>query len=59
MEGPLTESSGLFRIDAAQWDGPMKAAYLASGRTTMPAIADVVDLTILDDVFEGKTTLLD
>ena len=58
MAGPLTESSGLFRIDSAQWDGPMKAAYLASGRTTMPAVADVVDLTILDDVFEGKTTLL-
>ena len=58
MESALTKSSGLFRIDAAQWDGPMKDAYLASGRTTMPAVADVVDLTILDDVFEGKTTLL-
>lgn len=58
MESELTASSGLFRIDPEQWDGPMKAAYLASGRETMPALADVVDLTILDDVFEGKTTLL-
>lgn len=58
MESALTGSSGLFRIDAAEWDGPMKAAYLAAGRSSMPAVADVVDLTVLDDVFEGKTTLL-
>ncbi|MFT3855644.1 MAG: ABC transporter substrate-binding protein [Ilumatobacteraceae bacterium] len=58
MKSVLTDSSGLFRIDPAQWNGPMKAAYLAAGRTTMPALDDAVDLTILDDVFEGKTTLL-
>jgi ABC-type nitrate/sulfonate/bicarbonate transport system substrate-binding protein len=58
MESELTASSGLFRIDPEQWDGPMKDAYLAAGREAMPAVADVVDLTILDDVFEGSTTLL-
>jgi ABC-type nitrate/sulfonate/bicarbonate transport system substrate-binding protein len=58
MESALTASSGLFRIDPEQWDGPMTEAYLAAGRESMPALADVVDLTILDDVFEGKTTLL-
>jgi ABC-type nitrate/sulfonate/bicarbonate transport system substrate-binding protein len=58
MESELTTATGLFRIDPEQWDGPMTAAYLASGRASMPAVGDVVDLTILDDVFEGKTTLL-
>ena len=32
----------------------MADAYLASGRESMPALADVVDLTILDDVFERQ-----
>jgi ABC-type nitrate/sulfonate/bicarbonate transport system substrate-binding protein len=58
MESELTTSSGLFRIDSELWEGKMKDAYLASGREKMPAAADVLDLTILDDVFEGKTTLL-
>lgn len=58
MKSDLTAASGLFRIDAELWDGAMAAAYLASGRDTMPAAADVVDLTILDDVFGDATTLL-
>jgi ABC-type nitrate/sulfonate/bicarbonate transport system substrate-binding protein len=58
MEGPLTESSGLFRIDPELWDGAMADAYLASGRASMPSAADVVDLTILDEVFGDTTTLL-
>jgi ABC-type nitrate/sulfonate/bicarbonate transport system substrate-binding protein len=58
MQSPLTTASGLFRIDPDEWDGPMTEAYLAAGRSSMPALADVVDLTILDDVFEGTTTLL-
>ena len=58
MEGPLTESSGLFRIDPELWDGAMADAYLASGRASMPSAADVVDLTILDEVFGDKTSLL-
>jgi ABC-type nitrate/sulfonate/bicarbonate transport system substrate-binding protein len=58
MESELTASTGLFQIDTALFEGPMKDAYLASGRTTMPAAADVIDLTILEDVYDGKATLL-
>jgi len=58
MKSDLTAASGLFRIDPEEWDGPMAAAYLASGRESMPAAADVIDLTILDDVFGDSTTLL-
>jgi ABC-type nitrate/sulfonate/bicarbonate transport system substrate-binding protein len=58
MEGPLTETSGLFRIDPELWDGAMADAYLASGRASMPTAEQVVDLTILDEVFGDKTSLL-
>ena len=58
MESDLTASTGLFQIDPALFEGKMKDAYLASGRTTMPAAADVLDLSILEDVYDGKTTLL-
>ena len=58
MESELTTSKGLFQIDTELFEGKMKDAYLASGRDKMPAAADVIDLTILDDVYEGKTALL-
>lgn len=58
MKSALTDASGLFRIDPELWDGAMTGAYLAADRETAPAAADVIDLTILDDVFGDATTLL-
>ena len=58
MKSEFTDASGLFRIDPELWDGAMSEAYLASGRDAMPQAADVVDLTILDEVFGDSTTLL-
>lgn len=58
MKSDLTAASGLFRIDAAEWDGPMAEAYLATGRETAPSSAEFVDFTILDDVFAGATSIL-
>ncbi len=58
MKSDLTDASGLFRIDPELWDGAMTAAYLAADRESAPAAADVLDLTILDDVFGDATTLL-
>ena len=59
MKSETTDAAGLFRVDPELWDGAMSEAYLASGRESMPAAADVVDLTILDEVFGDKTTLLE
>ena len=58
MQSDLTASSGLFRLDAALWDGAMTAALVASGRDDVPAAADVLDLTLLDEVFGDTTRLL-
>lgn len=58
MKSELTDAAGLFRIDPEFWDGAMATAYVAAGRETAPAAADVVDLTILDDVFGDAATLL-
>ena len=59
MQSDATAAGGLFRIDPELWDGAMAEAYLASGRESMPAASDVVDLTILDEVFGDSTTLLE
>lgn len=58
MQSELTASSGLMRLDPAQWDGPMRDALVASGRPDVPASADVFDLTLLDEVFGSATRLL-
>lgn len=58
MMGPLTEAQGIMRLDPEQWDGPMADAYRASGRDEMPAAADILDLSILDDVFGDGTSVL-
>lgn len=58
MKSELTDAAGLFRIDPEFWDGAMATAYVAAGRETAPAAADVVDLTILVDVFGDAATLL-
>jgi hypothetical protein len=36
----------------------MYDALRASGRTTLPPISNVVDTTILDEVYGGKTSLI-
>jgi ABC-type nitrate/sulfonate/bicarbonate transport system substrate-binding protein len=58
MKSALTAASGLMRLDPEIWDGPMGAAYKASGRDVMPPAATTLDLTILDEVYGDATTLL-
>ena len=59
MQSDLTEASGLMRLDPEAWDGPMAEAYLASGREAMPSAADTIDLTVLDEVYGDRTSLLE
>jgi ABC-type nitrate/sulfonate/bicarbonate transport system substrate-binding protein len=58
MKSSLTDSQGLLRFDPNLISGPMYDALRASGRTQLPPISQVVDTTILDEVYGGKTSLL-
>jgi ABC-type nitrate/sulfonate/bicarbonate transport system substrate-binding protein len=58
MKSSLTDSKGILRFDPTLIAGPMYDALRASGRTTLPPISNVVDTTILDEVYGGKTSLI-
>ena len=53
----LTESAGMFRMDPAVMAGEMYDGLAAAGVTDLPVPADVIDMTLLDDVFADGTTL--
>lgn len=57
MQGPLTEEKGLFWIDPELMAGEMYAALAAAGRDGLPPVEDIVDLTILEDAYDGATRL--
>jgi ABC-type nitrate/sulfonate/bicarbonate transport system substrate-binding protein len=58
MQSSLTASKGLFRIDPALFGGEMYKALEAAGVTGLPDVAKVLDLTVLDEVYGSKTSLL-
>ncbi|MEL6982801.1 MAG: ABC transporter substrate-binding protein, partial [Actinomycetota bacterium] len=58
MQGPLTDDKGLFWIDADTLGGEMWAALEAAGRDSLPDAESVIDLSILEAVYDGETTLL-
>ncbi|MFE9023547.1 ABC transporter substrate-binding protein [Streptomyces sp. NPDC007808] len=53
----LTESSGLFRIDTELLGGKMYEALRASGVQRLPDASEIVDQTVLDAVFKGKSAV--
>ena len=58
MQGPLTEEKGLFWLDADTLGGEMWAALEAAGRDSLPDAASVIDLSVIEDVYDGETSLL-
>jgi len=56
-QSPDTQAHGLMRIDPAVLGGPMYTAFAAAGVSPLPDVAKVVDTTVLDEVFQGKTTV--
>jgi ABC-type nitrate/sulfonate/bicarbonate transport system substrate-binding protein len=56
-QSDLTRSSGLFRLDPERLGGPMYTAYRAAGVQPLPDVAKIVDTTVLDAVFQGRTTV--
>lgn len=59
LESPLTRAHGLFRIDTERLAGPVYESLKASGLAKLPEPRQVVDTTVLDEVYAGRTSLLD
>jgi ABC-type nitrate/sulfonate/bicarbonate transport system substrate-binding protein len=56
-QSDLTRASGLFRLDPERLAGPMYTAYTAAGVAPLPDVAQIVDTTVLDAVFQGRATV--
>ncbi|MBV9581732.1 MAG: ABC transporter substrate-binding protein [Chloroflexi bacterium] len=57
LQGPLTQSKGLMWLDPDFIAGPIYSALKASGRTNLPDVSQLVDVSLLTDAFSGQTTL--
>jgi len=53
----LTEASGLFRIDPERVAGPMYTAFAAAGVSPLPDVSRIIDTSVLDAVFQGRSTI--
>lgn len=58
MQGPLTDSKGLFWVDSDALGGEMWGALEAAGRDGLPEASSVIDLSVLEDAYDGETSLL-
>jgi ABC-type nitrate/sulfonate/bicarbonate transport system substrate-binding protein len=58
QQSPLTAEKGLLWMDLEEIEGPMYEAMRATGREELPAVADVVDLSLLEEAYDGATSLL-
>src|SRR5438105_12436798 len=57
VQSDLTRAKGLFWMDPDFIAGPLYAALQASGRTNLPDVNQLVDLSLLTDAFGGKNVL--
>jgi len=57
LQSDLTRAKGLFWLDPDFIAGPVYTALAASGRTNLPDVNDLIDLSLLEDAFGGKTSL--
>lgn len=58
MQSDLTAQKGLYWMDLELLSGPMYEALSKGGRDQLPEPGALVDLTVLEDVYGGKTSLL-
>lgn len=55
MENAMTRKKGIFRLDAERLRGPMYAGLRAAGVKNLPDADKVVDHSILDAVYRGRS----
>jgi ABC-type nitrate/sulfonate/bicarbonate transport system substrate-binding protein len=57
LQSELTRAKGLFWLDPDFVGGPVYRALAAAGRSNLPPVEQLLDLSLLTDAFGGKTTL--
>lgn len=57
MESDLTKEKGLFWVSKETVAGPMYDALRSSGRKSLPDVDKLIDLSVLEDAYGGKTSL--
>jgi ABC-type nitrate/sulfonate/bicarbonate transport system substrate-binding protein len=57
LQNDLTRSKGLFWLDPDFVAGPVYTALAASGRTSLPDVNDLLDLSLLQDAYGGANSL--
>jgi ABC-type nitrate/sulfonate/bicarbonate transport system substrate-binding protein len=57
LQSDLTRAKGLFWMDPNFMAGPVYAALQASGRTNLPDVTQLLDLSLLTDAYGGKNVL--
>lgn len=58
MQSDLTQQQGLYSMDLDLVAGPMYEALRRGGRDELPEPESLVDLSVLEDAYAGKTSLL-
>jgi ABC-type nitrate/sulfonate/bicarbonate transport system substrate-binding protein len=58
MQSDVTKEKGIFWMSAEELGGPMYKALRASGRENLPPVEEVLDLSLIEDAYGGKTSLI-
>jgi ABC-type nitrate/sulfonate/bicarbonate transport system substrate-binding protein len=58
-ESDVTREKGILWMDKDYMAGPMFDGIRAAGRTRLPDLDTLVDLTFLEEAYDGRTSLLD
>jgi ABC-type nitrate/sulfonate/bicarbonate transport system substrate-binding protein len=59
QQSDVTAEKGMLYMDKDYVAGPMYDGIRATGRTKLPEVDALIDLTFLEEAYDGKTTLLD
>lgn len=57
-ESDITQEKGILWMDKDYITGPIYTGIEATGRTELPDVDKLIDLTFLEEAYDGKTTLL-
>lgn len=58
MQSDVTKEKGIFWMSAEELGGPMYEALEASGRKNLPPVDEALDLTLIEEAYGGKTSLI-
>ena len=58
QQSDITAEKGLLWLDLDEVEGPMYESMRATGRDDLPAVADIIDLSLLEEAYDGASSFL-